>query len=177
MTVPSVSLARTNAWSPRGFFSFLELLLDFERAEERGPFGDAALLDCSDQTVYCASGAFTHLVLPRRCSDVGQLAWNGFSSPLNAHLRTEVIWRGEEPLSPHGTRGRQVWLLADAQQPYVVFDYRANEGIVGVYYDRLSRNSVISMARGGIERLRAALLSSQIRYSPLISRDHMGACA
>jgi len=158
------------SWSDRGIFAFDGLLIDFQRTVERGstPFG-APLVNCSTEALFCAQGHHIRVVFPRSCG-----AWPVGTSWAHMGVRTEVLAQYEEPLHPHRIGSGQRLLLGHTDQPYIVFEYDLDAGIVSVWYDPTERTDFVSMAIA--ETLFEAPLEWPQRHMGLLSVDPFGRC-
>lgn len=163
--IPKIDPVSAPAWSERGVFVFGDLVFDFQKQlEVYGPVV-TTLVNCSDETYFCAYASYLHIVLPRKCPEfkVGQ-SWS------HAGIKTVVLSVHQEGQETIHTFVRNIVLLGSSGFPGVVYEYTRDIGVTGIYVDS-SFDLVAAALSGGLlpDRIQGA-------FQNLVTLDHFGQC-
>ncbi len=144
-------------WEGSGVYVFGPIRIDLNRKIELfNPMRGHRLADCSNDEFFCLTsrrgsqpiGAITHIVAPRRCSEI-----NVGDFWVHEGVRTEVLARLERPPSNthHFSRPRFDFYLGDESNPGIVYEYWGYEGIVAVYHGLNDHGALVQEVRGGLD--------------------------
>jgi hypothetical protein len=154
-------------WSPRGVFVFNYLVFDFQKKLEVLGASTTTLVNCSNDSYFCAYAYFLHLVLPKRCPKL----FSGQSWSLDG-VTTTVLSLHQEGFSSLESFGpTTVALLGDVKFPHLVYKYEIDSGVRAIYLD--VNSNLVAAAQSGD-------MSAYSKREYLLSRttlDAFGQCA
>lgn len=134
------------AFSDRPYV-FGAVVLDFGKKIERTGL-DAVLTDCSSESYFCAYGFLFHVVLPRHCE---LFASSAIWSSSGMTMRKLASYQVSNDAGYHSGPPQTVYLLANPRFLDVVYEYRIEAGVVGIYMDP-GRDLVDDAVHGVLQR-------------------------
>lgn len=163
-----------NKWSDRGVFVFGPLLIDFAANKGTEVLQGSyryQIVDCSNASFYCASGHYVKIALPKVCQ---QEVRTGTVWAVG-NVTTTVLYRGRSspPIEKVIT---ETFLLGSKNTPNVVWTYRNDAGVTGLYIDSSNKTDLVSVAlEKGVDGLNNGLHKTHRFYERLTS-DAFGSC-
>ena len=162
-------------WSDRGVFVFSGFPIDFRSKVEGIGLDNKFVQDCSTVKDYCASGERLNLVLPKKCSGLGET--NSFSA---ADVTTSILLRSaDQPANriAHTQVPTEILLLKSSNSPFLYL-YERPIGVTAILIPKTDLASILHKIRSeGFDAIQEMFNDKILERYNLVTFDPFGSCS